>query len=121
VDITFLSSSEVPLPPEEIRLRSLRIEPYPYGRRVRVLLEVTAFQVRPNIEIQLLDRAGEVAESAHIIEASEPKMTLTLHFRRPPGEGPFTARATLGYPDQQPAAVASATFELTAAPSDRGE
>lgn len=116
-----MSSSEVPLPPDEIRLRSFEIEPYADGRRVRVLLEVTPFQVRPNIEVQLLDSAGEVVESAHIIEASEPRMVLTLHFRRPPAPGRYSARAMLGYPDHEPVDVANAPFQLGASSSVSGE
>jgi hypothetical protein len=115
VDIPFLSSYEVPVPPEEMRFRSLRAEPYSDGRRVRISLEVTPFQVRPNLDILLIDQAGEVAASAHIIEASEPKMTLTLHFRRPAGEGFYTARGTLGYPDREATDVTQATFQLTPA------
>ncbi len=121
MDITFLSSSEAPVPPEEMRFRSLRVEPYPDGRRVRVLLEVTPFQVRPNLEILLLDQAGEVAASAHIVEASEPKMTLTLHFRRAAGGGLYTVRGTMGYPDRQPTDVTDATFELTPTQGNPGE
>jgi hypothetical protein len=112
VDIAFLPSSEVPLPPDEIRFRSVRIEPYPDGRRVRVSLEVTPFQMRPNVDIEFLDHTGDVAASAHIIEASEPKMMLTLHFRRKADEGAYTARLTLGYADQEPADVTEMGFEL---------
>jgi hypothetical protein len=120
MDIQFLSSSEVPLPPEEVRLQSLRVEPYADGRRVRVLLEVTPFQVRPNIEVRLVDPAGQVAESVHVIEASEPKMALTLHFRAPPVEGLYSAHATLAYPDHDPLDVAHTSFRLGAVPPEHG-
>lgn len=121
MDITFLSASEAPLPPEEMRFRSVRVEPYPDGRRVQVLLEVTPFQVRPNIDISLLDPIGELAASAHIVEASEPKMRLTLHVRRRADGGTYIARLTLGYPDQEPMDLAEASFELSPAALEAGE
>lgn len=112
MDITFRSSSEVPLPPEEMRFRSVKVQPYPDGRRVQVSLEITPFQVRPNIDISLLDSAGEVAASAHIVEASEPRMSLTLHIRQGPASGRFTGQFTLGYSGQEPVDQASSGFEL---------
>jgi len=104
-----------------MRFRSVRVEPYPDGRRVQVLLEVTPFRVRPNIDIRLLDPAGEVAASAHVVEASEPKMRLTLHVPRRPDGGIYTARLTLGYPDQEPMDLAEAPFELSSAALEAGE
>lgn len=119
MDITFRSSSEVPLPPDEMRIQSVRVEPYPDARRVRVALEITPFQIRPNVDIQLLDPGGEEAASAHIVEASEPKMLVTLHLPGTPSEGTYTARLTLGYPDQEPADIATAAFDLGRSAIDR--
>lgn len=121
MDITFQSESEVPLPPGEVRFRSVRIDPYPDGRRVKVLLELTPFQVRPNLEISLLDPAGDVAATVHIVEASEPRMALTLHLRHGPHRGIYTARLTLSYPELEPVEVAGASFELWPPTLDPGD
>jgi hypothetical protein len=121
VDIEFRSSSEVPLPPAEIRFRSLQIEPYSDRRRVRLLLELTPFQERPNVDIVFFDPAGEIAASAHIVEASEPKMSLTVHFRQVAQAGTYVARLILGYPDGEPADLAERGFEIGRASTDVGE
>jgi hypothetical protein len=118
MDVTFFSSSEIPLPPEEIRFRSLTVEPYPDGRRVQISLEISPFQVRPNVDITVLGPEGEPTATAHIVEASEPKMTLTLHLRRSPSKGVYSASLTLGYPDREPVDTADVPFELKAAPAN---
>ena len=43
------------LEPKAIRILDLRAEPYPDGRRLRVALDLTPFQLRPNIELLLTD------------------------------------------------------------------
>jgi hypothetical protein len=97
MDIQFTDLSEVPLPPDEVRIRDLGVEPYPDGKRLRVSLELTPFQKPPSGEVFITDLLDNQVATASIIEAIDAKMQLTLHLRTPPTQGAFTARAVIFY------------------------
>ena len=102
MDISFTDPSEVPLPPGEVRIRDLRANPWPDGRRVRVYLEVDPFQQRPNADLVIHNSQGQEVAHAHIIESIDREMEVTMHLRAAPGEAeksgaPFTVQATLYY------------------------
>lgn len=99
MDINFTDLSEVPLPPDEVRLRDFRVDPYPDGKRVRVYLELTPFQKRPSGELFITDLLGTLVATANIIETIDPKMELTMHLRVPDPRGAFTARVLIFYTD----------------------
>ena len=87
-------------PPAEIRLLDLHAEPEPDRKRLRVVLNLTPFQQRPNIELDLKDSSGNVVASASIIEPVGWKLELTLHIRKPdPVYGKYTLTANLSYPE----------------------
>lgn len=81
MDIFFQDPDDVPVPPEEVRIRDFTATPYPDGRRVRVYLELTPFQKRPSSEITITNRLGEILAMANIIETMTRKIELTLHVR----------------------------------------
>ena len=62
-------SGVVPVPPQEMRFTELRVEPVMDNGpiRLRVYVEVTAFQQRPYMEVALCDADGEEIASASII------------------------------------------------------
>jgi hypothetical protein len=97
MDIQFTDLSEVPLPPDEVRIRNLEVEPYPDGKRVRVSLELTPFQKPPSGEVFITDLLENEVATASIIEAVDAKMQLTLHLRTPDAQGTFTVRVLLFY------------------------
>jgi hypothetical protein len=97
MDIHFSDLSEVPLPPNEVRIRDFHIEPYPDGRRLRLTMELTPFLKPPSSEIFITDLYGNPAATASLIEIVDPKLELTLHLRIPDPQGLFTARALLFY------------------------
>ena len=99
MDINFTDLSEVPLPPNEVRIRDFRVEPYPDGKRVRVYLELTPFQKRPSGELFITDLLGNQVATANIIETIDAKMELTMFLRTPDPQGEFTARVTIFYTD----------------------
>ncbi len=134
MDLFFQDPNEIPLPPEEVRIRAFTVEPYPDGRRVRVSLEVDPFQKRPSFDIVITDAGGEEVAQTTIIETMTRKLDVTLHLRRPPpaenqlpaevGAPSFIAAATLFFaPQVSPEDVklpertvvdrAETTFELT--------
>jgi hypothetical protein len=97
MDIFFQDPGDIPLPPDEVRIKELRAEPWPDNRRVRVYLEVTPFQARPSGEIILLDAEGDETSSISIIETIDPKMEFTLHIRGREPSGEYTVEAAIFY------------------------
>jgi len=99
MDIFFSDPEVIPLPPDEVQILALKIEPYPDGRRVRLFLELTPFQKKPSGDIIITDQDGNQAAAASFIEAITPKLEITLHLRYDqPGQ--FTATATLYYTEE---------------------
>lgn len=89
----------MPLPPEEVKITGFHAQPYPEGQRIRVTLEMTPFQVRPWLEITMLDSEGEEVATANIIEPLNYKIELTMHIRREEHVGKYKLVARLFYPD----------------------
>ncbi len=128
MDLFFADPEDVPLPPEEVRIREFKADPWPDSRRVKVYLEVTPFQKRPSGEIVIRDDSGQPVASANIIETIDPKMEINLHLRGSDLSGVFTAVVVLFYlqeidedqPEDQPIAPpqrmivdeAQTTFEI---------
>jgi hypothetical protein len=87
-------------PPSETRLLDLRASPDSEGKRLRVDLELSPFQQRPDIDITLKDSAGNEIASASIIEPVSWKLELNLHIRRTTLlAGKYTLAARLYYPE----------------------
>jgi hypothetical protein len=85
--------------PQEMRLLSLKAEPYADHRRVKVNAEVTPYQQPPNVELSILDTLGNTLAKANIIENTVDKFSLTLHFKTEPAPGEYTLEAKLHYQD----------------------
>ena len=102
MDIFFQDPSDIPLPPEEVRIRQFRAEPWPDHRRVRIYLEITPFQKRPNGEIQITDAPGNEVANLSIIETIDHKMDFTVHLRADEIGGQYTASALVYYYEQEP-------------------
>lgn len=96
-DIFFVDRGEEPAPPGEVRIRTLEMVPQPDGRRVRVRIEITPFEQKPNLELVMRDRHGELVADFNVIEAIDPKMEFTLHLRAPQTQGSYTARLRVYY------------------------
>lgn len=97
MDIFFQDPSEVPLPPEEVRIREIIAEPWPDGRRVHVTLEVDPFQQRPNAELVISNDKGEEVAQTSIVEALTRKMELNMHLSEPNPAGTYTLQILLYY------------------------
>jgi hypothetical protein len=79
MDIFFVDPDDTPVPPAEVRIRELNVRPYPDGRRVKVYLELTPFQQRPDAELKITAAEGSLLASVSVIETIDPKMEMTLH------------------------------------------
>ena len=97
MDIFFQDPSAIPLPPNEVRIKELRAELWPDNRRVRITLEVTPFQRRPNGEVSITNPQGEEVASASIIESIVPRLEFTMHLRGENPAGEYRVSATIFY------------------------
>jgi hypothetical protein len=101
MDIFFQDPADIPLPPDEVRIRRFEAAPWPDNRRVRISLEITPFLKRPNGEVEIVGPDGQAAARLTIIETITPRMEFTVHLRGqvPPGE--YTASATVYYAEAE--------------------
>ncbi len=91
--------SDMPRPPEEVHIRSLQVEPYPDGRRMRVSIELSPFQQAPDLSLRVLNSQGEEVADLSIIAAHQTKLGLTVHLRDPEPQGQFTFETMVLYED----------------------
>ncbi len=97
MDIFFSDPSEVPLPPQEVRILLFNVEPNADGRRVVVHFKVTPFQEKPNIEISIRDSADSEVAQLSVVEAIENNMDFTVHLRQEQTGGEYKAYMRLFY------------------------
>jgi hypothetical protein len=101
MDIFFQDPTEIPLPPDEVRILEFRAAPYPDGRRVRVYLEVTPFQKRPSADVSVVDSSGATAAEVSIIESMTRKMEFTIHLRTANTQGTYSLLAEVYYKSEE--------------------
>jgi hypothetical protein len=77
----FQDPNEVKLPPEEVRLKSVQVVPTNSTGRVKVLIELTPFQKRPNVEVSINAPSGKEAAHAVILDTLLPKLEVNMHIR----------------------------------------
>ncbi len=102
----------MPQPPEQVAFRSLEVDPYPDGSRLKVSLTLTPFQERPSIDIEVLDPQGAKAASSSIVEATDTAMSLTLHLKAPGQPAEYTLVGRILYEAQGEVDRQEATFTL---------
>lgn len=115
MDIQFLEPGEAPLPPDEVAFREFEVTPLADGRRVRLNMRITPFQQRPTIEIEILDPTQRQVALSSVVEATEVRMSLTMHLRRQATSGRYAAKARLFYPPGEPVDRARADFSFPSA------
>ncbi len=97
MDIFFTDPTDIPLPPDEVRIRQLVASPWPDGHRVSVALHITPFQKPPSGEINIINAVGDELAIINIIETVDPKMEFTMHLRGAEIIGPLQVNAFLFY------------------------
>ncbi len=97
MDIFFQDPHEIPLPPDEVRIRELRAELLPDGQRVRIYFELDPFQKRPSAELAISDANGVPLAHASVIESMVRKIELTMHLRTPGAPFPYRLAASIYY------------------------
>jgi hypothetical protein len=97
-NIDFFHSEDIPQPADKIKIEGLTAVPYPDGWRVKVTLDLTPFQVRPNLEIRVRSQAGRVVSEMSVIETMIRHLEFTVHIRGVESPlGDYVAEATLYY------------------------
>jgi hypothetical protein len=81
MNIFLQDPNEVRLPPEEVRLKAVQITPAKNSGRVRIQIELTPFQKRPNIEVNITGPSGKEASHASVLETILAKLEVTMHIR----------------------------------------
>jgi len=81
MELPIVDPDQVPLPPENVRIRAVNVEPYPDGRRLRLEIELTPFQMPPNLEVWIENVEGERIAHTNIIGTTIPQMKLTMHLK----------------------------------------
>lgn len=83
MEIQFNEPQDIPLPPNEVRIREASMERQSDGSRVRVVLQLTPFLEKPVIEIKILNDDDTVNVSSTIVETTDSQMSLTMHIKQP--------------------------------------
>ena len=97
MDIFFQDPNEIPLPPEDVRIRKFTAVLWPDGRRVRVYLEVDPFQNRPCAQIEIINQKKKIIAEVNIIETITRKMELNMHLRESEPGVTYKVQANLYY------------------------
>jgi hypothetical protein len=97
MDIFFQDPNEIRLPPEEVRLRELQVTPEPNGNRVKIYLELSPFQKRPNVEVTITAESGKEVAHTNILENMLHKMEFTMHLRGPVTGGSYRVETLVYY------------------------
>ncbi len=88
------------VPPQEVRLEEVRVEPWADDpHRMRVHLQVTPFLARPNLQVSILNPEGESVSSVNIVEAMQHKMVFTMHIRTQEVGEQYSLSVEVSYPD----------------------
>lgn len=98
-DVFFANTDEIPLPPNEVRIRQLTAKPRPDGARIDVVFELTPFQRRPNLEVAITDAQGREVSALSIVEAIDHKMNFTMHLRHANTQGSYVLQLRVFYAD----------------------
>lgn len=102
MELQFVEPQDVPQPRDKVKIERLEAQPYPDGWRIKLNVEVTAFQERPSLELRVLRAEDEylVAELS-VIETMHRSMEFTVHVRGVPSpNGRYIAQADLYYDER---------------------
>jgi hypothetical protein len=98
-EIFFTNSDQIPLPPNEVRVRNLSATPRRDGQRIDVKMALTPFQKRPNVELRILNALGEEVAALSVVEAIDAEMDFTMHLRNRETAGHYSLEMRVFYAD----------------------
>lgn len=112
MDLHFVDPSEAPVPPDEVRIREIKVQPTRGGSILNVQIHLTPFHERPSLEVELVDSDDRMLAHTSIIEVVNPSMEFNLHVRGKNGTGQHRLRVEVGYPESDPVDVREVDIEL---------
>jgi hypothetical protein len=89
------------LPPEQVRFKDVKVEPWPDGLRVKVLITLTPFQKPPNLEVRVENEQGDPVSRVDIIETNTARLVFTIHLKGQQPGGRYNLYSRLYYPDSE--------------------
>lgn len=113
-NLFLFDNDAVPQPKDKVKLVEITVTPYPEGNRVRLVIRITPFQERPNIEIYARKKDGPIVAEMSVIETMTPNLDFTLHIRGIDSlTGDYIVRAELYYEDRnEPQHVREVSFSI---------
>jgi hypothetical protein len=92
-----------PLPPDEVKIDLLEVEPYRDRFRIFIHVRVTPFMERPNLLLTARDERDTIVSELSIIETMHHDMEFTMHLRGlTDPTGLYTLTAELFYESRNP-------------------
>jgi hypothetical protein len=91
------------------------VEPWPDGRRIRVLVSLTPFLERPNLYASIQNAKGDEVSSAVIVETMDDQMVFTMHIRAEEVGGVYTLTLSITYPDHEEVDAAPSIYVINSA------
>lgn len=103
MEIFFQDPSEIPLPPDEIRIKEFSIKEWLDKVRIKIFIKIDKFQQRPNIDVLILSIDGRDEYSVtSIVGLVTQEIELIIHFRGSHEPGEYLLRSILFYTTQSP-------------------
>jgi hypothetical protein len=89
--------NELRLPPEEVRLREVKVTTQANDSRVKIYLELTPFIERPNVDVTITGVSGKEVAHTSVLETMLSKLELTMHLREPEQGSEYNIETTVYY------------------------
>lgn len=80
IDLNLINNDNLK-PREEVRIENVTAAPLADRQRVKVEIAITPFRERPNLEVAIVNAAGQRVASTSVIATMNFKMGLVLHLR----------------------------------------
>ena len=96
-----------------VHIERAHLYPYPDLTKLWLRVDLSAFTDPPNLEVIVRDPQGEIVSSMFLVEWQEPKVSLTMHLRRPPQpRKQYTAEVILTGQEETPLDRKEIAFDL---------
>jgi hypothetical protein len=113
MQLPIIDASEEGLPPEDVRIRKVAIDVFGDRRRARVSIELTPFQIPPDIAVMISDRDGQELASTNIIGLMNRKMTFTMHLPETDSSNSCLLHTAVEYQEQGRVHEVKTAFSLS--------
>ncbi|PKO17303.1 MAG: hypothetical protein CVU39_05995 [Chloroflexi bacterium HGW-Chloroflexi-10] len=85
------------LPPEEVIIEDLRVEPWEDMTRLKIFVKISPFQKPANLHFELFNQEKKKLTEVAIIENTEIQFVFTIHLKSTAETGEYQLKASLDY------------------------